>query len=132
MQSGNSDFSEIGPRPDIIANAAGEDCARLGVDEQRWHVAFFEPAAVLVDDGDDFGRLAVDGYVAWPRQGRSPVLAGVDERLPVVVHLLVGEFSPDRAGQHPFDKGVLLQHHSLTVWRPEALEHTSHAGMKVR
>lgn len=55
MHAGHCDFGLVGPAPDIVTDAAGDDRAGLGVDEQFRHVGFLEPAPVLVDQRDDLG-----------------------------------------------------------------------------
>ncbi|COV78766.1 Uncharacterised protein [Mycobacterium tuberculosis] len=132
MHAGHCDFGLVGPAPDIVTDAAGDDRAGLGVDEQFRHVGFLEPAPVLVDQRDDLGGLTVDWKVSWPRQRGATVLAAVHEWPPIVVHFLVAELSQDRPGQHPFDKDVVLQRHWLALRRSETLEHTPHGRRPVR
>src|ERR1700704_3301506 len=68
VQSGDGGLGEVRPRADEVADAAPDDGAWFGVNEQFGHIAFGQPAAVVVDHRCDVRGLAVDGDVAWPGQ----------------------------------------------------------------
>ena len=125
VQSGDGGLGEVRPRADEVADAAPDDGAWFGVDEQFGHSAFGQPAAVVVDHRYDVGGLAVDWDVAWPGQRRPAGFTWVDERLPVVVHFFVAELARHPCGQNLFDEDVLLQHHGLALRGSKALEHAA-------
>src|SRR5581483_4400913 len=88
VAAAHGDLALVGPPPAVLALGAGEDGARLGVDEELSDRARLQPAAVGRHPLDDFPRLAVDGDLARPRQHRPPPLPGFGEGPPVGLHLL--------------------------------------------
>src|SRR6185312_12944667 len=132
VQSADGGLGEVGPRADEVADAAPDDGPWFGVDEQFGHLAFGQPAVVVVDHRGDVGGFAVDGDVAWPGQRRPAGLARFDERLPVVVHFFVAELARHSCGQNLFDEPVLLQHHGLALRRSKALKHAAEIRGELR
>ena len=128
MHSTDGGLGQVRPGADEVADAAVDDGAWVGIDEQFGHIAFGQPAAVVVDHRRDVGGLAVDWDVAWSGQRWPAGFACVDERLPVVVHFFVAELALHPCGQHCLDEGVLLQHHLLAARRSEALKHAADVG----
>ena len=88
MHSTDGGLGQVRPGADEVADAAVDDGAWVGIDEQFGHIAFGQPAAVVVDHRRDVGGLAVDWDVAWSGQRWPAGFACFDERLPVVVHFL--------------------------------------------
>src|ERR1700687_1278980 len=125
MHSTDGGLGEVRPGADEVADAAVDDGAWVGINEQFGHIAFGQPAAVVVDHRCDVGGLAVDWDVAWPGQRRPAGLPRVDERLPVVVHFFVAELARHPCGQNLFDEDVLLQHHGLALRRSKAPKHAA-------
>src|SRR6202008_4845090 len=104
----------------------------FGVNEQFGHIAFGQPAAVVVDHRCDVGRLAVNWDVAGPGQCRPAGLTRVDERLPVVVHFFVAELARHACTQNLFNEDVLLQPHGLALRRSKALKHAAEIRRELR
>ena len=50
VNPGDGHFSLIWPGPAVVTGRSGEDAARVGVDEQFWHVGGLEPLAVAGHD----------------------------------------------------------------------------------
>ena len=91
-----------------------------------------EPRAVVVDDRDHVGGLALDRDLARPGERRPAALARLEEGPAVDGHLRVGQPAQDRARQHPLDEDVLLEHHRLAGGRAEALEDAARRLRPVR
>jgi hypothetical protein len=81
----------LGQRRQNSRWGAGEDDARIGVDEELGKIAPGEPLGIGVGDGHDVRRLAVDRDLPGPGQSRAPRLAGFEEGATVDRHLGFGQ-----------------------------------------
>ena len=123
MYSLHRDLSLIGPRAAEIALTSSQYGSGFGVEEQFGHIGLRQPRRVFIDNSDDVGRLTVQRNLAGPSEGRTPGLAGLQERSSIDVHLLLGQITNDAAGQHALHEEIVLQYHGLAGSGPESLEY---------
>src|SRR6516164_10245790 len=113
MEALDGDFALIAKSAAEVLGAVpriGDDCAGIAGDEEFWNLAIRKPSPVSLHDGDDVGRFAIDRNLSRPNKRRQP-RHWLGEWRPVGRHLLVGELAHDRAWQHHFDEGIIVQDH---------------------
>src|SRR6202171_5057431 len=65
IHSTDGGLGEVRPGADEVADAAVDDGAWVGIDEQFGHIAFGQPAAVVVDHRRDVGGPGRDWGGSW-------------------------------------------------------------------
>src|SRR6201999_4295750 len=122
VDSRNGELALVGPGAAQLAGCAGEELARLGVDEQLWHGRGAKPGCVGLDDSGDIGGLAGEGQLAWPDQHLAARFAGLAPWAAVDVELLRGELAQHAAGKEPFDEHIFLEDELFTFGAADAFD----------
>ncbi len=105
----NSDLDLVVPGTTHLTLTPHEYGARRSVYEELWNFRSAQPLLIRFDHRSGVIRLALEGDLTGPAEGRAPRFPGLEVRPPVDRHRLLGKRLQYRCGKDALDENVFVE-----------------------